>query len=95
MNTQYIDIVIPLSQGSKHNNWELRMALRSIERYSSFCGKVFVITDVPPAWLQNVEIILQSDAHKHNKDANIIEKLLTAASSAKIFASGILRARSS
>lgn len=79
MLKQYINIVIPLSRGSKHHNWELRMALRSIERYSSFCGKIFVMTDEPPDWLQNVEIIPQRDRHQHNKDANIIEKLLAAA----------------
>ena len=74
-----IDIVIPLSSGSKHDNFELRMALRSIARHVKNCGQIRVITDSPPAWLDNCQVLSCPDKYLHNKDANIIRKLLTAA----------------
>jgi hypothetical protein len=73
-----VDIVIPLGNGSCCDNFELRMALRSIASCARHCGKIYVITDTVPQWLCNTNVIIQSDRHTRNKDANIIEKLLTA-----------------
>ena len=73
-----VDIVIPLGNGSLYDNFELRMALRSIAEYARNCGKVWVVTDAAPDWLCNVRVINHPDRHRHNKDANIIEKLLAA-----------------
>lgn len=74
-----VDIVIPLGCGSTHDNWELRMALRSIERFAGNCGSVYIVCDTPPSWVQKVKILYCPDTHKHNKDANIIDKLSAAA----------------
>ena len=74
-----VDIVIPLSCESCSSNLELRMALRSIERYAGNHGNIYIVSDQPPNWLQNTVILPVSDKHKHNKDANIIDKILAAA----------------
>ena len=70
------DIVIPLSNESLFEHWELRIALRSIERYAEKCGNIYVVSDNPPSWLRNVKTVNFPDRHRHNKDANIIDKLL-------------------
>ena len=74
-----IDVVIPLGVGSKHNNMELRMALRSVERCVLDLGNIYIISDAAPDWLQTVKVIPVKDRHVRNKDANIIDKLLAAA----------------
>ena len=73
------DIVIPLGRGSRYGNFELRMALRSIARYAMNLGNVYIVSDALPAWLNNVKTLNVPDRHLHNKDANIIDKLLAAA----------------
>ena len=73
------DIVLPLGRGSKFDNFELRMALRSIERYAVDAGNVYIVSDSAPLWLKNVHVISVEDRHLHNKDANIIDKLMAAA----------------
>ena len=80
MNNEKIDIVIPLSCESFSGNLELRLALRSIDRFAAGAGKVWIIGDTIPDWLQNVRILTVPDRHCHNKDANIIDKLLAAVS---------------
>lgn len=84
MKQQNCDIVIPLGSGSRFDNWELRMALRSIERHIRHCGRIFIVSPQPPEWLCNVEVIIKGDPYKHNKDANIIEKLLAAAADERL-----------
>lgn len=74
-----IDIVIPLGSGSSFDNDELRIALRSIERNVPNAGKIFVVSDNAPKWLRNVEILNVSDFFTNNKDANLFNKVLTAA----------------
>ena len=78
MKHQTPDIVIPLGSGSKHNNFELRMALRGIDRFVRDPGQVYIVSDQLPEWVQNVIHLPADDPHKHNKDANIIDKLLLA-----------------
>ena len=73
-----IDIVLPLGNGSKYCNFELRMALRSIGKYALNIRKIYLIGDDIPSWVRNVQIIGIKDRHIHNKDANLIEKLLAA-----------------
>jgi hypothetical protein len=41
------DIVIPLSLESKFDNLELRLALRSIEKYATNVGNIHVVTAAP------------------------------------------------
>lgn len=72
------DIVIPLSKESQSNNLELRMALRSIERYGKNVGQVWIVTEAELPWAQNLNIIKQGDPIKNNKDANLINKVITA-----------------
>lgn len=76
---QLHDIVIPLGSGSCRDNLELRLALRSIARYAVNCRNIYIVSDQPPSWLKNVIVINVPDRHQHNKDANIIDKLLAAA----------------
>ena len=79
MKKHSLDIVIPLGSGSQHDNFELRMALRSIDKYALNCKNVYIVTANLPQWLENVIHINIADTHRHNKDANIIDKLLAAA----------------
>jgi hypothetical protein len=72
-----IDIVYPLGTGSKWQDSELRFSLRSIEKNFIDKGTVWVIGHKPD-WLINARHIPMPDKHKHNKDANIIEKILGA-----------------
>jgi len=71
-----VDVVIPLSVGSKHGDAELRYALRSIERYVENLGQVWIVGH-RPTWLRGVEHIPAGDPHP-SKDVNIIHKLLAA-----------------
>jgi len=73
------DLVIPLaSQGSAwSNNNELRYCLRSFEANFPI-GDVFIVSDQLPDWITNVQLIKMKDSFAHNKDANIIRKILAA-----------------
>ena len=79
MHNNLIDIVIPLGSGSRYNNLELRMALRSIACYAVNVNDIYIVTAELPDWVKNVKTIEKADTYLHNKDANIIEKLLAAA----------------
>ena len=72
-----IDVVYPLGRGSKWQDNELRYSLRSLVQHFPDLGRVFVVGE-KPAWLTKVVHIPHPDRHKHNKDANIIEKVLAA-----------------
>lgn len=73
-----VDIIIPLGNGSKNNNDELRLFLRSIEKNGINYRKIIVVASEIPSWLQNVVTLQMDDALKHNKDGNIIRKVLFA-----------------
>jgi hypothetical protein len=75
------DIIIPLGNGSKSDNDELRLFLRSLEKYGRNYGTVWIVTDCAPRWLlagNGLAVLRCGDPYKHNKDANIIEKVLLA-----------------
>ena len=74
-----VDVVLPLGNGSRNNNDELRLCLRSIERFMPSLGKIWLMTSYAPDWVRNVEIVDIPDKHKHNKDANLFDKVLSAA----------------
>ena len=74
------DIVIPLSLESKFDNLELRLALRSIEKYATNIGNIHVVTADPLKDFKNINVIYQQDTEKHLKDVNLINKIITAAS---------------
>lgn len=70
-----VDILIPLGNGSISNNDELKLALRSIDKYTDV-NKVYVITTEHVPWLTNVTIVNVPDTYKHNKDKNLITKIV-------------------
>lgn len=69
-------IIIPLGDGSAHENSELRFLLRSLERNALDLGAVYVASTCPPEWLQGVTVVPVPDTHAHCKDANLIDKTL-------------------
>ena len=77
-------LVVPLGTESKFNNDELKILLRSIDVNARNVGRVVVATMAPPKWLRNVEIIPIPDTLRHNKDGNIITKLVEAIKVAEI-----------
>tara|TARA_R110001599_G_scaffold162606_8_gene351933 strand:+ start:373 stop:1113 length:741 start_codon:yes stop_codon:yes gene_type:complete len=73
-----VDIVIPLGmEGMGWNDNELRYALRSIEKNFKDLGQVWII-GYQPSWLVNVKYVRALDPYRHNKDANLINKILLA-----------------
>ena len=73
-----VDWIIPLGTGSKSNNDELRLLLRSLERHARNLGRVVVVGDALPDWLTSVEVVKRGDPCPANKDANIIDKVAQA-----------------
>jgi hypothetical protein len=75
---QVVDTVFALGGESKWANWEIRYALRSLEKNFLDLGRVFVCTTKPPPWLVGAVVLPVPDANRHNKDANLIDKMLAA-----------------
>jgi len=77
-----MDIVYPIGKGSRYNNFELRMSLRSLEKHLSNMGNVWIIGEKPD-WIQNMNHI-----HKHDintvPDRNMMEKLKLACETPEI-----------
>lgn len=69
-----LDVVYPLGVESDWDNNELRYSLRSLERHFEALGQVWIVGHKPD-WLTNVRHIPFPDAHKSNKDANLIDKI--------------------
>ncbi len=73
-----VDVVIPLwTEDSGYGNLELRLALRSIEKFLSGYRNIIIVTDSPPAWLKNVKIIPHQDNSR--KNINLFRKRIVAA----------------
>lgn len=70
------DVIIPLGSGSKSGNDELRLLLRSLEMNAANLGRIAVVSEDFPEWLTGVERIIHGDRFAHNKDANMIEKVI-------------------
>ena len=86
------DLVIPLGVGSKSDNDELRILLRSAERNAIGLGRVIIPTQAPPKWLRNAIVVSCGDPLQHNKDGNLINKVLTALVREKVTGDFILAA---
>jgi hypothetical protein len=72
-----IDIVYPISLNCDiDNHWELRMSLRSVEKYFDVC-RIFVVGHKPD-WLINAVHVDVQDSYLRNPDANIIQKVVAA-----------------
>lgn len=65
-------VFYPLGTGSKLNNYELKMSLRSIEKYLSNYTDVIIVGEKPD-WIQNV-IHIALDDLPNEKDFNIMRK---------------------
>ena len=48
-----IDFLYVLGSGSEYNNLELRLSLRSIDKYAHNLGRVFIVGEKPD-WIKNV-----------------------------------------
>jgi len=73
-----VDVIIPLGNGSTRNNEELMIMLRSIERHCSDVGRVILATQYCPEWIDRDKVLVADipDAEAHNKDKNLIDKVL-------------------
>lgn len=74
-----VDVVIPLGSGSVwDDNNELRYCLRALEQNFLDLRHIFVV-GTRPGWLNELAVhIPAEDVYRHNKDANIIRKILLA-----------------
>ena len=77
------DAVYPLGSGSKWDNNELRYSLRSLEKNFIDLGNVYVVGD-RPEWLTGAIHIPCDDPLPHNKDGNLIRKILRACRAPKL-----------
>lgn len=73
-----VDVVIPLAGDTTGNFEELKYCLRSIDKNVKDLGQVYILGPYQPRWLQRAKFLYIDDPHKRNKDANIINKVLTA-----------------
>lgn len=70
------DILIPLGIGSTHDNLELRMCLRSIQKHLTGVGSVVIVGESPD-WLQNViHVSCRDMPGLPEKDRNIYRKII-------------------
>lgn len=74
-----MDVVIPLGKGSKHDNIELLYSLRSVDKYLSGVGLVWIVGEYPP-WVKNVDHIPFPDDPQRCSDFNIMAKVTEAIS---------------
>jgi hypothetical protein len=72
-------IIIPLGHGSHWNNLELRYCLRSIEKYLTGYGDIFIVGEKPD-WVCNIIHIPCPDYgdKTYDKERNIYTKIMTA-----------------
>jgi hypothetical protein len=71
-----MDIVYTLGVGSKYKNHELRFSLRSVEKFLTGYGKVWIVGECPD-WVRNANHIPAADSGK-NPDHSIMLKITEA-----------------
>jgi hypothetical protein len=70
------DILIPLGKGSRHQDFELRMCLRSIEKHLKGVGNIFIVGE-KPEWVKNVvHIPFKDNPNNWNRARNIYDKIM-------------------
>lgn len=70
------DILIPLGQGSRHDNLELRYCLRSVEKHLKNVGNIFIVGE-KPEWLTNVvHIPARDNPNNWERAHNIYKKIM-------------------
>lgn len=57
--------------------WELKMSIRSLEKNFKDLRNIFIVGQLPN-WCQGVTHIPHEDPYRRNKDANLIQKIITA-----------------
>lgn len=72
-----LDLVIPLGKGSKHNNLELLYCLRSIEKYLTNYGQLFIVGQFPD-FLNSEAIHIEQPFVSGNPARNIAMNMLEA-----------------
>lgn len=75
------DIVIPLGVKSYNDeNFEIRIAISSIKKYFKQLNRIIIMSQIKPIKELGDDIVwvYQDDIYKHDKDANIIEKVRAA-----------------
>lgn len=72
---QALDILYILGRGSKHDNMELRLSLRCLEKNCHGMGRVFIVGNKPD-WVQNVVHIPAEDTW--TAENNAFQKILKA-----------------
>ncbi len=78
-----IDAVYFTIKKTFNNHLELRYSLRSLEKYVTGIRNTFVV-GFQPDWCQNVIHVNKADTYAKNKDANIIEKVITCCNNKQI-----------
>lgn len=74
-----VDVVLPLGKSSHAADYgEAKFLLRSIERNCKNLGRLIVASITPPIWLRNAIIVPIEDDLPHNKDGNMITKVVKA-----------------
>jgi hypothetical protein len=78
------DVVYVIGNGSQVDDLELRLSLRSVEKFCPWVRNVFIVGK-KPKWLSNEAIhIEERDPYGHFKDANIIHKILRACNDPRV-----------
>ena len=75
---EIMDVVLHLGTGSKFDNMEVRMALRSIQTNFLQLGNIYVVAEKLPVWMTGVKHIQVPDVSNSGKDAILINKVLAA-----------------
>lgn len=79
-----IDIIIPLNNRSTQKNLELHFCLRSIEKYLSGFGNVFIIGYMPDWVINTTHIPLVEDPRNRFRDRNIMSKIVAACKNRRV-----------
>lgn len=81
MSTSKTDIIYALGSGSKWNNYEILLSIRSLCKYLKNFGNIYIVGE-NPGFLKNIIHIPCDDIFppEINADGNIINKVLTACS---------------
>ena len=73
------DIIYPLKSDTAHDCNELKYSLRSVDMYLQNVGRIYIISDSLPDWIQNVELIRVKDyPGLRVKEFNIATKVCAA-----------------
>ncbi len=76
---ELIDIIIPLGNGSKYNNIEICIALRSIEKNAIGYRRIFIIGKIPEFLIENdVVKLISLNEFNCGKEARISQKFIWA-----------------